>query len=77
MARSRVHHHPCQRCGAPVECVGKWEENYDGFPEAICADFHLPNGGENPHCLCDDCEDCDATRARAVARHGDGAHDGR
>jgi hypothetical protein len=54
--RERPHHHPCQSCGAPVPCEGTRVENYDGCPEVICLDFHLPNGTLNPACLCETCE---------------------
>lgn len=41
MPRCKPHHHPCQTCGAKTECGGTWEENYDGWPEVICREFHL------------------------------------
>lgn len=55
--RTRVHYHKCATCGEPVECFGIFERNYDGWPEAICADYHLPNGLTNPQCLCDGCRE--------------------
>ena len=55
------HSHPCQSCGEKVECGGTWEENYDGIPAVICAEFHRPGGGTNGDFLCDLCaEDRDA-----------------
>lgn len=51
----RIHHHPCQRCGKKAECPGEWEQNYDGFPEVICPEFHQ-NAGINPDFICEDCE---------------------
>ena len=54
MPRCKVHHHPCQRCGAKLECGGVWEQNYDGIPEVICPEYHLPDGTIQEF-LCDDC----------------------
>lgn len=34
------HHHPCSVCGARTECCGDIEQNYDGWPEWICAEYH-------------------------------------
>lgn len=56
MPRVPVHHHPCQDCGAKTECGGTWEENYDGFPEVICREWHQPNGTINSDFVCDDCQ---------------------
>lgn len=49
------HHHPCQHCGAKTECSGTWEQNYDGFPEVICREFHLDGGTLNADFLCETC----------------------
>lgn len=57
MPRVAPHHHPCQQCGKKVECGGSWEENYDGFPEVICAEFHLSNGTLNPDFVCEECSE--------------------
>lgn len=46
--RGKIHHHPCQACGVKTECGGDWEQNYDGSPEVVCREFHLPSGGLNP-----------------------------
>lgn len=54
-ARVAAHHHPCQRCGRKTQCPGTWEENWDGWPEVICPEWHLPSGYTNPDFLCDDC----------------------
>ena len=56
MPRVKPHHHPCQRCGAKTECGGTWEENYDGFPDVICAEFHQMNGTINLDFICEGCE---------------------
>ena len=55
MPRVKVHHHPCQDCGAKTECGGTWEENYDGFPEVICREFHVLSGGVNSDFICEGC----------------------
>jgi hypothetical protein len=44
MPRCPVHHHPCEDCGAKTECGGVWEQNYDGFPEVICPEYHKDGG---------------------------------
>lgn len=38
--RTRPHAHPCGRCGVKTECCGDVEQNYDGFPEWICREYH-------------------------------------
>jgi len=65
MSRVAVHHHPCADCGAKTECGGSWEENYDGFPEVICREWHLSGGFTNPDFVC---ESCDLKRAEAARR---------
>src|SRR5262245_48935511 len=45
--RCKVHHHPCQSCGVKTECGGVYEQNYDGFPEVTCPEFHMPDGTLN------------------------------
>lgn len=55
--RVAPHHHPCQRCQVKTECGGTWEQNYDGFPEVICPEFHLTGGVTNPDFLCGDCSE--------------------
>ncbi len=57
MPRVAVHHHPCADCGAKTECGGTWEENYDGFPEVICREFHLSSGDTNPDFICHRCNE--------------------
>ena len=52
------HHHPCSRCGTKTECCGQIEQNYDGFPEWICREFHtLAHREFTPvdHFLCEMC----------------------
>lgn len=64
ISRSRKGHtHPCALCGKPTECHGDWERNYDGFPEAICTDYHLPSGSI-AEVLCESCRD---DRERRIA----------
>ena len=46
------HSHPCHHCGAPTECGGVLEQNYDGIPEVICTDFHRPGGETDWTHLC-------------------------
>lgn len=71
MPRIAPHHHPCQACGQKVECGGTWEQNYDGFPEVICPEFHLAGGSINHDFVC---EACDGQREEAanaeVQRYG-------
>ena len=55
MPRVKPHHHPCQTCGAKTECGGTWEENYDGFPEVICQEFHRLDGTINADFICEAC----------------------
>lgn len=38
--RVAPHHHPCADCGTKTECPGTWEENYDGWPEVVCPEYH-------------------------------------
>ncbi len=56
MPRVRPHHHPCADCGTKTECPGAWEENFDGFPEVICPEWHLPNGTTNSDFVCEGCQ---------------------
>jgi hypothetical protein len=35
-----MHTHPCTTCKTPVECDGTYERNYDGWPEAVCDQYH-------------------------------------
>ena len=58
-----AHQHPCQQCGALVDCAGPLEENPDGVPAVICRDFHLAGGHVNPRVVCDACQ-----RPRRVTR---------
>ena len=69
MPRCAFHHHPCQDCGAKTECPGTWEENYDGFPEVICPEYHLLSGGINSDFVCEGCQwkrDDEAKREHAA-----------
>lgn len=50
----RGHTHPCSRCDRDVPCSGEWESNYDGFPEVICAHYHLESG-RTAQPLCEEC----------------------
>lgn len=60
MARSSIHRHPClyqpQGCTALVECDGAYRRNHDGWPEAVCDVYHLPNGSIDAQ-PCDDCRE--------------------
>lgn len=42
MRRAQPHQHPCATAGCPrvVVCHGELVENYDGWPEVICAVYH-------------------------------------
>ncbi len=53
--RVKPHSHPCQICGKKTECGGTWEENYDGFPEVICREYHLDDGSINADFICEVC----------------------
>lgn len=55
MPRRAPHHHPCQECGATVECGGTWEDNYDGEPPVICPEFHQRGGTLNRDWVCEAC----------------------
>lgn len=46
----RPHTHVCEKCQTKFSCDGDLEENYDGWPEVVCAIFHV--WGQT------DCEDC-------------------
>lgn len=35
------HHHPCFHCKEKTECCGEIEQNYDGFPEWVCVEYHV------------------------------------
>lgn len=48
--RPRIHHHDCVNCGQQFSCDGEWERNHDGWPEAVCLEFH-----ERWRRLCDEC----------------------
>jgi len=68
MPRVKPHHHPCSVCGTKTECSGTWEENYDGTPDVICPEFHLPNGTTNPSFICEGCLSAEEDAAKEVAR---------
>jgi hypothetical protein len=53
--RARPHQHPCHRCQALVECRGEIQENFDGWPESICLDYHGPLGSINADFMCEEC----------------------
>ena len=55
MPRVNAHHHACQDCGIKTQCPGTWEENYDGFPEVVCPEFHI-SGGINTDFVCESCQ---------------------
>lgn len=60
MPRVKPHSHPCAACGTKTECSGTWEENYDGFPEVICSEYHrLVNAGfiSADDFVCEACEE--------------------
>lgn len=59
---SRHHFHPCSTCTGMVPCDGEWDRNDDaGEWEAICPDYHLPNG-EVAEIQCDNCLALDRSR---------------
>lgn len=80
--RTKPHHHPCGRCGVRTECCGTIEQNYDGWPEWICVEYH---GVTSHDFLCEDCEalpecesfrggdDCDGGKA-TEARNDSGGY---
>lgn len=53
--RHGPHSHPCKRCGVRVECCGDIEQNFDGFPEWICREYHNLQTGSIEDLLCEDC----------------------
>jgi hypothetical protein len=53
---AKPHHHPCADCGSKTPCDGLWEQNYDGFPEVICPEYHGTDGTLNPEFICEACE---------------------
>jgi len=66
--RTRPHHHPCGRCGVKVECGGDIEQNYDGFPEWICREYHTLANQEfrdRDDFLCEDCSEIRDAQAAA------------
>lgn len=63
------HSHPCRYCRTPVDCWGEWERNHDGWPEAVCAEYHLP-GGEIDEPICPSCQAADA-REHAIEQETD------
>lgn len=65
MRRTLRHGHPCQDCGTKTPCDGQIEQNYDGWPEWICAAFHLPGGVINADWICDSCQDRRDEKAQA------------
>jgi hypothetical protein len=54
--RHGPHHHPCARCKAKVECCGDIEQNYDGFPEWTCREYHDIHTGQIAEVLCELCD---------------------
>lgn len=56
-----AHTHPCADCHDPTPCDGTWVRNYDGFPEALCDQYHLPYGETAPIY----CESCGLERQEA------------
>ncbi len=51
------HHHKCADCGAKTECCGQLEDNYDGWPEIICVEYHLhATCDPNPDFICEACD---------------------
>jgi hypothetical protein len=53
--RTGPHSHPCASCKEPVECCGAIEQNFDGWPEFICVEYHL-HGGGGLDVYCDACQ---------------------
>lgn len=53
---SRPHTHECRRkgCKNTIECNGTYTENYDGWPAAVCDEFH-----ERENNVCQECQDKD------------------
>jgi len=45
------HSHPCSHCKTPIDCDGRLERNYDGWPEVICVVYHM----DGAPMVCDDC----------------------
>jgi len=54
--RQEPHTHPCEQCGAQVECSDGWEPNFDGIPEVICLSYQQPSGAI-ADVLCEACAD--------------------
>ncbi len=54
--RIRPHKHRCADCQQPTECCGDIEQNFDGFPEWICREYHQDSGGTNPDWVCEGCQ---------------------
>lgn len=63
--RVKPHSHPCQSCGAKTPCSGTWEENYDGYPEVICPEFHGYGGIIDQDFICEGCSLADASTETA------------
>ena len=62
----RIHHHPCQTCRKKTECGGDWEQNYDGWPEVICREFHRHDLTLNPDFICHDCNELELRETGAT-----------
>lgn len=78
--RVAPHHHPCAGCGAKTECGGTFEQNYDGWPEVICTEYHgLVNSGFVPadDFLCEACEERGQCDECGLYRDTVISHDGR
>jgi hypothetical protein len=80
-SRSKTHTHPCEnspRCPNTFACSGQWEPNHDGWPEAICDNYHMPNGSIDAvtcaFCEADTCVVCE--RVVGLDGHGDDCSQG-
>lgn len=48
----RTHTHRCKTCDAPIPCRGARVDNYDGWPEVLCA-YETDPGFDG--FVCEDC----------------------
>lgn len=63
--RARPHAHPCRNCKTPVECCGEIVQNWDGFPEFICREYHNEHTGGIEVVLCESCFEAEEKQAAA------------
>lgn len=64
-----LHHHPCQFCGRKLPCDGTRSANPDGWPEVVCATFHLASGEVSSKFLCAACDEAERRTSATSTSH--------